>query len=87
MVGVAKVVNSRPRSGSKRSTALVKPREATCTRSSRGSPRLAKRRARYSARPRWASTSSLRSTGSFVSENREKALSSADLSARSRATG
>src|SRR6266513_8006 len=36
------------------------PTLATCTRSSSGSPRLEKRRARYSARPRWAATSSSR---------------------------
>src|SRR5688500_8204779 len=57
-VCVAYVENSRPRSGSKRSTALTNPIDATWTRSSSGSPRLAKRRARYSASPRWASISS-----------------------------
>ena len=44
-MGTAKEKKSAPRSGEKRSTALIRPTVATCTRSSRGSPRPAKRRA------------------------------------------
>ena len=40
MVGVAKVVNSSPRDGSKRSMALMRPIEPTWMRSSSGSPRF-----------------------------------------------
>src|ERR687893_2460319 len=50
MLGVAYVENSILRSTSKRSTALMSPTEATCTRSSTGSPRPANLRARNSAR-------------------------------------
>jgi hypothetical protein len=45
-VGVAKVVNSFPRSGSKRSIALISPRKPTWTMSSSGSPRFWNLRAR-----------------------------------------
>ena len=64
-VAVANVENSRPRSGSKRSTALSMPRYATCRRSSNGSPRFANRRARCDASDRCASISSLRSLRSL----------------------
>ena len=45
IVGTAKEKKSVPRSGENRSIALISPTVATCTRSSSGSPRLAKRRA------------------------------------------
>src|SRR5580704_5426257 len=66
MVGTANVLNSSPRSGSKRSTALIRASDATWIRSSSGSPRLSNRRARYSASPRWVSTSRSRNAGSPV---------------------
>ncbi len=66
MVGVANVENSRPRSGSNRSTAFTRPSDATWMRSSRATPRLANRRARCSARRRWASISSSRIARSRV---------------------
>ena len=57
MVGVAYVENSTPRSRSNRSTDLIRPIVATWIRSSSGSPRLRKRRARYSTSGRCISTS------------------------------
>src|SRR5438270_238452 len=51
----------------KRSTAFSRPTDATWIRSSRGSPRLANRRARYSAKPRWAVTRWSRRPGSRLS--------------------
>ena len=87
IVGVANVVNSSPRSGSKRSTAFTRPSDATWTRSSSGSPRLAKRRARYSARPRCASISWSRSAASRVEANASNVRMRASLSARSSAMG
>ncbi len=61
-VGVAYVENSTPRSGSKRSTDLMRPMVATWVRSSSGSPRLRKRRARCSTSGRCMRTSRLRSS-------------------------
>ena len=61
-VGVAYVENSTPRSGSKRSTDLIRPMVATCVRSSSGSPRLRNRRARCSTSGRCIRTSRLRSS-------------------------
>ncbi len=61
-VGVAYVENSTPRSGSKRSTDLISPMVATWVRSSSGSPRLRKRRARCSTSGRCMRTSRLRSS-------------------------
>src|SRR5438093_10535669 len=66
IVGVANVENSRPRSGTKRSTALSRASDATWMRSSRGSPRFEKRRARYSASGRWVATRWSRSPWSRV---------------------
>ena len=57
MLADAKVLNMTPRSGSKRSAALTRAREATWTRSSRDSPRLANRRASWCASPRCDVTS------------------------------
>ena len=45
IVGTAKETKSEPASTSNRATALTSPTRATCTRSSRGSPRPSKRRA------------------------------------------
>src|SRR5947208_187330 len=66
IVGVANVENSRPRPGSKRSTALSRASDATWMRSSSGSPRFEKRRARYSASGRWVATRWSRSPWSRV---------------------
>ena len=66
MVGVANDENWSPRSGSNRSTALTRPISATWRRSSRGSPRCAKRRAMNSASRMCSWTSSLRSARSPV---------------------
>ena len=66
IVGVANVENARPRSGSKRSTALRRPSVAICSRSSTASPRPAKRRASAIARPRCSEISSSRSRRSLV---------------------
>src|SRR5688500_9676611 len=86
IVWVAYVENSTARSGSKRSTALSRPTDATCTRSSVGSPRFEKRRARYSARPRWASTSSSRRRASLDCANSANFCLSAARSAGSKGT-
>ncbi len=60
IVGTANVLNASPRAGSNRSTALTSPRNATCTRSSRDSPRCANRCAQYDASHAWSSTRALR---------------------------
>src|ERR1700733_543105 len=56
MVGVAEVETSTPRSRSNRSMDLISPMVATWVRSSSHSPRLRKRRARYSTSGRGSST-------------------------------
>src|SRR5215472_9738446 len=64
IVGVAYVVNSTPRSTSKRSIALMRPTVPTWIRSSIDSPRFAKRTARKRTSLRCATTSSSRILGS-----------------------
>src|SRR5918995_935886 len=66
IVGVAKLEKARPRSGSKRSTALSKPTSATWRRSSWRSPRPPKRRETASASPMFISMSRSRSRRSSV---------------------
>ena len=66
MVGTANVLNERPRSGSKRFTAFTRPTSATCPRSSRLSPRWAKRRAQNDASQLNSSTRALRMSRSPV---------------------
>src|SRR5438128_9057453 len=66
MVGVAKLENARPRSGSNRSTDLSRPTNATCRRSSWRSPRPPKRRETASASPMFISMSRSRSRRSSV---------------------
>ena len=60
IVGTANVLNARPREGSNRSTALTSPRNATCARSSRDSPRCANRCVQYDTSHAWSSTRALR---------------------------
>ena len=84
MVGVANDENCSPRSGSKRSTALTNPTSATWRRSSSGSPRFVKRRARNSARRMWSWTSSLRIVRSRV---RRYSANRASIAAVSRGLG
>ena len=60
MVGIANVGNSTPRSQSNRSIALIRPIVPTCRRSSKGSPRLRKRRAKCSTSGRCSRTRSSR---------------------------
>ena len=56
IVGTANDTKSEPASTSNRMTALTRPTRATCTRSSRGSPRPSNRRAMWSASGRHRST-------------------------------
>ena len=69
MVGTANVLNERPRSGSKRFTAFTRPTSATCPRSSRLSPRWAKRRAQNDASQLNSSTRALRMSRSPVARH------------------
>ena len=64
IVRVANAAKSTPREGSKRSTDLTSATDATCTRSSSGSPRCRNRRASWWASPRLEVISSSRASAS-----------------------
>jgi hypothetical protein len=82
MVGRAKVLNDRRRAGSNLLTALARPTSATCTRSSRGSPRRAKRLAQNDASQLSSSTRALRMRMSPVARRRSKRGSSSSQDGR-----
>src|SRR5918997_5253975 len=84
MLGTAKLVNATPRSGENRSIAFNNPSDATCRRSSAGSPRRTYRNASWRARGRCARRSSSRSCGSLVARRRTNRSS---RRARIRVTG
>ena len=69
IVRPANVEKATSRCGSNRSTAFTSARKATWRRSSSLGPRRPKRRATWAARPRWRSTSWLRSLRSRVRAN------------------
>src|SRR4029453_650049 len=85
IVGVAKLENARPRSGSNRSTDLSSPTNATCRRSSWRSPRPPKRRDTASASPMFISMSRSRRRRSSVrrysTKSAARSCGSVDMSA------